>query len=141
MGKTWHWSHDPDLTVIGLSEKPKCEVTISLSQDIGKDVDDPGVAGVYRAEGSYCKGRPVLQHQGGHFMLSVDVEGRGWRVEAGVGGDWYLRSGSAPSHCPANPRAARSERQGGQTHWTYSNKQRVLAESSGISVKCNKCIK
>ena len=44
-----------------------------------KDIKKPSVAGLYRADGSYFHGRPVLQHEGGHFTLSV--------VEAvGVGG-------------------------------------------------------
>jgi len=59
-------------------------------------------------------------------------------VQSSVGGDWYLRSGSAPSQCPADPRAARDERRG-QTHWAYRNKQGIYTESSGISVKCDKC--
>ena len=136
---TWH--DDPALTVTGLSEKPssECEVTISLSRDIVRDIEDPGVVGVYRGNGSYRQGRPVLQHSGGLFTLSADYSC--WRVESGVVGGWYLLSGSAPSQCPADPRAARNEKQG-LTHWRYYNKQhRMVFESSGISVKCIKCIK
>ena len=137
------WWDDPNLTVTGLSENSSdCEVNISLSQDIGKDVDDPypGVAGVYRAEGLYFRGRPVLQHSGGLFTLSVRRWGRGWEVGSDVGGDWFLRSGSAPSHCPAATRAARSERSGHtQTHWSYWSKQTGTFESSGIIVQCNMC--
>ena len=134
------WRDDPALTVTGLSEKPsECEVTISLSRDIVRDIMEPGVAGVYRANGSYRQGRPVLQHSGGLFTLSVYAGC--WRVESGDGGDEYLRSGSAPSQCPADPRAARDERRG-WTHWRYNSKQRGYnRESSGISVKCNKCVK
>ena len=135
--RTVIWCDDPNLTVTGLSEKPsECEVTIRLSQDTIRDVDEPWVAGVYRAEGSYRLGRPVLQRLGGHFTLSV--HGSCWRVKSDVGGALYLGSGSAPSHCPADPRAARSLMRG-QTHWRYKNKNGGKTESSGISVQCNKC--
>ena len=131
------WRNDPNLTATGLSEKPsECEVTISLSLDIERDIMEPGVAGVYRADGSYSRGRPVLQHSWGRFTLTMD-EGCWW-VQSVVGGALYLESGSAPSHCPADPRAARNGSEG-LTYWRY-NKQGVLTESSGISVKCNKCV-
>ena len=106
----------------GLSEKPsECEVTISLSQDIVRNIMDPGegVAGVYRAEGSYRRGRPVLQHSGGLFTLSLRG---GWSVEESpysYSGLLYLYSGSAPSMCPADPRAARNKSEG-LTHWRYN---------------------
>ena len=47
------WRVDSGLTVTSLNEKPSCvcEVTISLSRDILRDIMDPGVAGVYRANG------------------------------------------------------------------------------------------
>ena len=135
------WNDDPNLTVTGLSEKPSaCEVTISLSQDVVTDIEDPGVAGLYRVDGSYRRGRPVLRHSGGLFTLSV--WGMGWQVISGVGDDWYLEleSRSVPSLCPADPRAARNERRG-LTHWNYWSKETGMTESSGISVHCNKCIK
>ena len=81
------WRDDPALAVTGLSEKPsECEVTISLRQDIVRDIKDPGVAGVYRATGSYCRGRPVLQHSGGLFTRvrrqadfgEKKISGLGW---------------------------------------------------------------
>ena len=138
------WLDDPALTVTGLSEKPsECEVTISLSRDIKREILDgvgvgEGVAGVYTGDGSYRRGRPVLHHSGGLFTLSVDYSC--WRVQSGVGCDLYLYSESAPSQCPADPRAPRNERLG-ETHWSYVSKQAGRTESSsGISVKCNKCI-
>ena len=75
---------------------------------------EPGVEGVYKADGSYYLGRPVLQHEEGHF--TAYARGGFWIVSSGVGGTGYLVSGSAPSQCPADPRAARNER---QTHWEY----------------------
>ena len=69
---TWH--DDPALTVTSLSDKPddcECEVTISLSEDIKRDMYEPGVEGLYKADGSYFLGRPVLQHEGDRFTLSV----------------------------------------------------------------------
>ena len=131
------WRDDPELTVTGLSEKPSCEVTISLSQEIVRDIKEPGVAGVYKPEGSYYRGRPVLQYSGGLFTLSMG--GSYWMVQSGgVRGNMYLMSGSAPSQCPADPRAARNEMRG-KKHWRYWNEQGEWPASSGISVKCSKC--
>ena len=131
------WQDDPALTVTCISEKPNvCEVTISLSEDVKKDILEPGVAGLYTADGSYCYGRPVLQQEVGRFTLYVE---RGcWRVSDDVeGDDWYLMSGSVPSQCPADPRAARDERRR-WNHWRYDSNQEMYTESTGIIVKCNK---
>ena len=101
-----------------------------------KSIYEPGVGGVYKADGSYFRGRPVLQQEGGHFTLHV-LEGCWW-VRAGVGGADYLQSGSAPSMCPADPRAARSERWG-LTQWRYWSKRGGGWRVSGyISVTCKK---
>ena len=130
---------DQELTVTGLSEKPSdCVITISLSRDVWRDIKEPGVAGFYRAEGSYHLGRPVFQHSGGRFTLYVGggVEGGCWKVCTGVGGDFYLMSGSAPSQCPADPRAARNERFR-KKHWLYESVRGGVTYSRGITVKCN----
>jgi len=130
------WRDDQTLTVTGLSEKPsQCEVTISLSHDVKRDIWVPEVAGVYRADGSYCNGRPVLRHSEGSFTLSA---GGNWRVSPRVGGGQYLYSRSAPSQCVADPSAARNEREG-VTHWKYWSKQGEFPESKRIIIKCNKC--
>ena len=155
------WHDDPALTVTSLSEKPSCdcEIIISLSREIRKDIKEPGVAGVYKAIGTYLNGRPVLQlvqHQqlqtscvrftlfGSRFKLFVSSDGC-WMVTSGVGNraDWCLRSNTAPSLCPAagdqprHPREATDNKQG-QIHWTYWSKNgRAKSKSSGISVKCN----
>ena len=130
--KTWY--DDPAFTVTSLSEKPSdCEVTISLSEDNKRDIKEPGVEGLYKADRSYGSGRPVLQQEGGIFTLFV--RDGCWNVSAGFRGYRYLKSGSAPSQCPADPRAARDERLG-LTQWTLS-KPSGYTESSGISIKCN----
>ena len=129
-GKTWE--EDLALTVTGLSEKPsECEITITLP-----DITEPGVAGVYKGDGSYYQGRPVLRQSRGRFTLFA---GSGcWIVSPGVGGAWYLMSGSALSQCPADPKVAR-KRLLGLTHcWMYRNKQKEWTVSRGIIVKCNK---
>ena len=132
------WLIDPELTVTNLSEKPSdCEITISISEDIERDIKEPGVAGVYRAVGSYCQGRPVFQHLGGRFKLSVVFSC--WRVSCGVGDHIHMSqvsSGSVPSLCPADPRAARNGRWG-RTHWGYQHPM-GHTESMGITLKCNK---
>ena len=126
---------DPALTVTNLSEKPSdCEVTISLSKNAKRDIRQPGVAGLYKTDGSYRQGRPVLRHEGGR--LTLYVYGACWCV-CTAGGDIYLYSGSAPSLCPADPRAARNE-SGGQTLWRYRNKLGGFPESSGITIRCAK---
>ena len=136
---------DPAVTVTGLTKKPsECEVTISLSQDVVRDITYPGVAvaGVYKTDGTYRHGRPVLEHSGGLFTLSV--WGGFWVVESDV--DSYLMSGSAPSLCPADHRAAaaRNERVR-QTNWSFWSKRKrggwPWPESSGITVKCKKCFR
>ena len=138
--KIWH--NDLTFKVIGLNEEPsECEVTISLIEDIARDIKEPDLAGVYKASGSYCLGRPVLQHSEGGLTISVDWSWDGGCLEvgSGVGGAGYLWSGSAPSQCPADPRASSNERPGrAQTHWEYEDKQGGLTESGGISFTCNK---
>ena len=132
------WLDDPVLTVIGLSERPsiECEVRISLSEDITRDMEEQGVAGVYRADGTYYWGRPVFRHSGGEFTLSVWGVGC-WEVTSGDGGSMYLWSTLSPSMCPADPRVAKHERRG-RTHWIYKSKQGEHIESGDISVTCNK---
>ena len=129
---TWH--DDLALRVTGLSEKPsfesEAEVTIRLTEDVKRDIKEPRVEGVYKANGSYYKGRPVLQHSDGHFKLFVAYFR--WKVGSDVGGSGCLMSGSVPSQCPADPRAARNEREG-RTQWQYWNSKK-WTESSGISV-------
>ena len=137
------WHDDQEIKVTGLSDKPSdCEITITLSDDVvRKDFNgimNPGVAGVYSANGTYCTGRPVLQHSGGKFTLYS--AGNNWKVSGGVHHFWdALWSGSAPSLCPADPRAARNEKQG-VTDWRYrpDNGRWRAYQSDGISLKCNK---
>ena len=78
------------------------------------------------------------QHSGGGFTLSA---GNGsWTVASDEGGEEYLYSGSTPSMCPADPRAAiAGEGRGreGQTSWSYGFNS---TESEGIRLKCNKCV-
>ena len=114
----------------------ECEVRISLSGDITQDIVEPGLAGVYQAEGICRWGRPVFRHSGGEFTLSV-YGGGYWMVSSGVGGAGYLSSRTAPSMCPADPRAARSE-MWGWTHWMYRSKRGGFEESGDNSVACNK---
>ena len=140
------WREDAALTVTSFIERPncECEVTISLSEDIKSNIMEPGasVAGLYRENGSYCRGRPVLQ--AGRFTLHVKYSKTQWDGVLSATGCWvvssgatighkYLMSRTAPSQCPADPRAARLL---GTTHWIYWNKQNTWSQSSGITVKC-----
>ena len=135
---TWH--DDPALTVTGLTELPtcECEITISLSENVKRDIQEPGVVGEYRPLGSYRYGRPVLQHSEGRIRLYVEISS--WVLgsyEQYHLGEKYLMSGSVPSQCPADPRAARNEKNG-LTRWRYKRNQRGYTESKTITIKCNK---
>ena len=96
----------------------ECKITISLSEDVQNEIVDPGVAGEYMANGLYCLGWPVLQYPGGDYQLYTAAC---WRVSSGNSISWgYLFSRSAPSLCPADPRAARNESLcPGETNWRY----------------------
>ena len=141
-----------------LIEKPNdyCEITISLSEEIARNIRETGVAGVYKADGTYCRGRPTLRHSDGRFTLSVkgyDGIGR-WVLTSTRRFEWsdpwddYLRSRTAPSPCPADPRVARNERLGleqweyckwrhqqWQGQWNQTNPFQ-WSQSSGITVIC-----
>ena len=115
-------------------------MTISLSEDVVSDINNPGVAGVYKADGTYLSGMPVLRHEEGEFTL---IKNGGWKVTYGVHGfSDYLHSGSAPSLCPADPRATRNESRRLKL-WRYTPKFKLFGhtgypESSGIIIKCAK---
>ena len=143
IGGDGHWYDDPALTVTSLSEKPSCncEITITLSKKIRNKINEPRIAGVYKADGSYYMGRPVFKHSRGRYTLHVS--GGSWSVSYGVGGGFlkdYLISSSAPSNCPADPKAARSEKNAGSTHWRMAHNKNGICSSefSEIIVKCNK---
>ena len=100
------WLEDPTLSVTSLSERPTCdcEVTIRLSKNIARNIGEP-VTGVYRPDGTYYEGRPVLWRSSGNLMLYVS-RGR-WRLGYKLGDDGvYLCSKTVLSLCPADPRAA-----------------------------------
>ena len=159
------WEDDQELTVTSLDEKQpsECEVTISLSEDIISEFTDPRVAGVYRADGSYLWGRPVLKHSEGGFTLQTSSEkpyghimwsGQpkmflddvSWKLIDDEGEPFFVLSGSAPSLCPADPRS----RTNGQRYNLYTPKLKKelgiwtmvgpvrSQESSGITLKCSK---
>lgn len=130
----WH-DDDPALTVIGLDEKPSCDCEVIISEDKDDMSQDEGegwrteMAGLYRANGSYRRGRPVLQHSEGQYILSVGKGG--WRVEKSDDRDdwegYYI--GTAPSQCPDEPRATKD-----------TGYYRRPCGSMGISLTCNKCV-
>ena len=136
---TGTWQVDPALTVVSLNEKPSgCEITIHLSGDISSEFIDKGVAGVYRSDGLYQTGRPVFKHWEGIFEICAD---NCWKV--GSDHSWELESGSAPSLCPADPRAAWNEFQR-QNNWEYNTKLRPLRSqqrpnpANKIRITCKK---
>ena len=68
-----------DITLTGISKRPtcKCEVRIELSEDVRSNIVEPGVEGLYRPDGTFCYGRPVLRHSERQFMLSVNSKESG----------------------------------------------------------------
>ena len=136
------WQDDPGLklTEHSLKQMCECEITVSLSENVVEDIEEPGVEGTYKGVGSYRKGRPILMHSAGQLTLYVMGSDTVccWRLGLSSDSDsWYLLSGSAPSICPADPRAAINVSLG-VSHWRYSSKQEGMTESRGISVKCKK---
>ena len=134
------WKDDQTLIVTSLSERPtcECEITINLSANVTNDIRDPGVAGVYRPDGTYFEGRPVMRHTEGHFVLYV-YWGR-WRVGTSFRNGEYLCSRTVPSSCPADPRAAIDQSRG-LHHWGYMTEQNggwIRINGFGVSVTCRK---
>ena len=73
MGEKWGGPQHAGF-VTSLSEKPHdCEVTISLSEDIKRDIMKPGAEGLYRADGSYYR-QPRVSVQ----VTPGPREMRGW---------------------------------------------------------------
>ena len=120
------WRDDQTLTVTGFyfNKRPSgCEVRISLREDISSDIVEPGVAGVYKSDGSYHRGRPVLRHSG--FTLCV-WDGV-WEVSSGFGGEAYLWGGVASGLLPADTK---------NRDWEYDSLKGCINKSNGISVSC-----
>ena len=132
------WIDDQSVSVTALSERPTsaCEITITLSESTALDMEDPGVAGVYRPEGTYHEGRPVLRHTGGQFILYVS--GSGWFVGAGVGGLKYLYKGNGQSICPAHDGTGVGVNQL-MKNWNLWTKRSAWIETIfGVRVTCSK---
>ena len=110
------WYDASHLSVTCLMELPSyCEVTIKFPGDIVM---------LFRADGTFCRGRHILNHIGSNLRLYVNAKGC-WVVSSDIGGDIggdkvLMSSRSAPSLCPADPRAARDDRRRakGWRHWS-----------------------
>ena len=113
------WKDNQTLTVTSLCERPtcECEVTIRLSTHVLHNIRNPEVSGVYRPDGTYYAGRPVMKQTEGHFILYVSCGI--WKVGRRLGGKVeYLCSRTVPSPCPADPRAAMDDTRG-LKYWGY----------------------
>ena len=104
---------------------------------------------LFRADGTFCRGRQILKHIESNLRLYVNARGC-WVVSSDTGGDRVLMSRSAPSLCPADPRAGLKDDMK-TTFWSYEpapwwvivnemDNGGDMIESSGISLKCNKCV-
>ena len=134
---------DHTVTVTSLSERPscECELTLSLSETIARDIKDSGVAGVYSPDGRYHEGRPVFRHSGGHFVMYVSNGQWGVAYDSGVGGyEDHLLSLTAPGPCPADHWAnlATVDDENDNSYWGYKKNRGGWTQSSEISFTCRK---
>ena len=138
------YSEDSYLTVTGMSQPPPaCSLLLSCSTPLPRNMEGPRVLGQYEATGQYHLGCLVYRHTSQELYLAVYWPGYGdwcWMVSSeAAGGDLYLRSGSAPSHCPAHTRAATNHRTGVKC-WKYRKTGVVWSQWSdlpGLVVTCS----
>ena len=139
---------DATLTVTGMTQPPPaCSLLLSCSYPLPRDMKRPEVLGQYEDTGEYSLGRRVFRHTSRELYLAVGFQsvslysyGYGdWVVssEADVG-DMYLRSGSAPSHCPAHTRAANNNHWGVKC-WEYRNTRNRWSDLPQLDVTCSTC--
>ena len=128
---------------------PACSILLSCSTPLPRNMERPRVLGQYEATGQYHLGRRVYRHTSQELYLAVRcLVGwygyRGWAVRSELsGGDAYLRSGIAPTMCPADQRVTRND-----WHWGYRNNKRdKWSDLPELVVKCsthanhwNKCM-
>ena len=122
-------------------QPPACgEITISDS--VNKTISDwyagqSKCLGVYMPTQMFSAGRRVFKHQTQERYLLVPPGKVYWRVTESVEseGGW-MRSGCAPSMCPADPRAKTNERQG-WTSWLYGKGKEGGWRHGDITVKCS----
>ena len=134
------YSEDSYLTVTGMSQPPPaCSILLSCSSPLPRNMERPRVLGQYEATGQYHLGRRVYRHTSQELYLAVRcLVGwygyRGWAVRSELsGGDAYLRSGIAPTMCPADQRVTRND-----WHWGYRNNKRdKWSDLPELVVKCS----
>ena len=126
---------DPHLR-ISPDQPPACgEITITASGDAA--VKQPECVGVYTPTQMFSAGRPVFKHQTQQGYLLVTPGTPCWSVQDSVeskGARKRMRSGCAPSMCPADPRARTSEWRG-HTSWKYYGYRDW--RHGDITVKCS----
>ena len=149
----YFYRDDVALTVTAMVQlPPACSVIISCasSRSLPRGKFHPEVLGEYAATARYQKGRVVYKHVDQELYLAVGSGPGGagcWTVQKEVGrvcGDCtLLHSQTAPTLCPAHPRAARTDRWGGKKHWRWRNmfiaidsKQKNVGFSGRVVVKC-----
>ena len=149
----WFYRDDVALTVTAMVQlPPACSVIISCasSRSLPRGKFHPEVLGEYAATARYQKGRVVYKHVDQELYLAVGSGPGGagcWTVQKEVGrvcGDCtLLHSQTAPTLCPAHPRAARTDRWGGKKYWRWRNmfiavdsKKKAVGFSGRVVVKC-----
>ena len=141
----WDWQDgkyrdDPHLRITP-DQPPACgAITILASGDAA--AKQPECIGVYTPTRMFSAGRRVFKRQTQQKYLLVktsNVESC-WSVrESGKNEGARMKSGCAPSMCPADPRARTSERFG-QTSWKYKHVMPIGSDNykhGDITVKCS----
>ncbi len=141
--RCWKWDDDkyvddPQLS-ISHDQPPACgEITIKASGDAA--AQQSKCVGVYTPTEMFSMGRRVFKHQTQERYLLVTPGYVHWSVQESVESEGpRMLSGCAPSLCPADPRARRSERMG-YTSWGYKHVKLFGSHKfkrGHITVKCS----
>ena len=122
---------DPHLMIS--PDKPRACGEITISASGAAAVTQPECVGAYTPTQMFSEGRQVFKHKTEERYLLVDGE---WNVRESVEWGTKMRSGSAPSMCPADPRARINEWLG-QTSWVYTTGFHRKDKNGDITVKCS----
>ena len=126
--KTWQ----PTFLSISTSPPSLCStITIEAEDKVAKRY--PASLGTFTATQDWSAGRQVFRNTNSGELLCVKPGTVNWRVRPTPESVASIQSGCAPSLCPADKRAARSERRG-QTSWAYFDN---VLKYGGILVKCD----
>ena len=111
------------------------DVTISSTRDLAHN--QPECIGVYSPTEMFSAGKRVFKHVSQERYLLSQHGKVNWYVQERLDKMGALMSsGCAPSLCPADPRAMRSQRSR-VTSWKYSDGEERMVQGRDITVKCS----